>query len=198
MQFSAGNLHSRKFSSNALGSVWLNAVLALSLLALLINTFVLLHRINVLNGDVAHLALSKAPPVGGTVPWISGHDLGGNPLRINYLQQSDPTLLLVFSTHCNYCVDNWPYWHRLLSDLPRVHVVFADIDGASDLAYFQQNGVQSPTVIDLDPAMKPAYNLMVTPTTVAIGPHGAVLASWPGILTEGVVHQIEQAVRSKN
>lgn len=176
----------------------LNAALLVTVLGLLLNNLVLLHRIRNLNEHVAQLAVSRAPAVGSALPWLSGYDLSNHPLRIDCSRESHAILLLAFSRSCKYCAENWPYWHRLLRDLPGVRMVFADLQGDSDLAYFQQNTTPAPTVIKLDPEMKLAYNLMASPTTVVIGPKGSVLVSWSGVLDDDVVRQIEHAIQTAN
>lgn len=138
--------------------------------------------------------------VGVTLPPLTGTDLSGKEVIVNYGQDRRKTLLLSFAPDCDGCEANMPNWLALLNGVDgssvRVFAVALIPGGVEE--YVKKHSLTSITVIeDVARESRVAYNLTTTPQTILIDPEGRVERIWTGILQGNKQAEVEQLLNVK-
>lgn len=130
----------------------------------------------------AKLASLEVKP-GTVLPPIQGTDAEGRKLTVAWDGRRD-SLLMIFSTMCPFCEENWPNWVSLTqkADLRRVNTVLVDLFGNATEGFLQVHGVSKLPLVHVDPAFVVSYNVRFVPETVLVGPDGRVIQVWAGVL----------------
>jgi hypothetical protein len=141
-------------------------------------------------------ALEASP--GSLVPALRGRTLDGTDVSFNWNADRD-TILLVFSTTCPFCDDNWPKWLSLLRriDRNRVKPILVDLSGSADTKYLPLRLTQGlPLISKVDPSVIVPYKLRLVPQTILIGGDAHVIKVWTGVLEpkeeEDILRRYEQ------
>jgi hypothetical protein len=143
-------------------------------------------------------SISEVPP-GTVVPALIGRNADGDPANIAYAQDRRRTLLLVFSSSCPVCEENWPTWRAMLEgiDEEEVRVVALDLPSRAPSDYLKRHGLRKNWVIrNVDQKIVAAYRLNLVPQTIIIGPGGRVQATWTGLLSRTHVEQVNNLLTS--
>ena len=122
---------------------------------------------------------------GTIVPAISGLDLNGNKISLNYQDDPRKAIMLVFSPRCAYCTENMPNWQSIAQSIDpklyRVMAVSVTSDGVKE--YVAKNGFPNvPIIADVEPRSRVAYEMNVTPQTILIDSQGRVEKIWVGLI----------------
>src|SRR5689334_2140778 len=93
-------------------------------LILLVLTLVTLNAILVIQNrklrDVGTISTRSIVLKEGTdVPALSGLDLDGKKITLNYQNDARKAVMLIFSPRCTYCIDNMPNWQSIAQHLDR-------------------------------------------------------------------------------
>lgn len=123
-------------------------------------------------------------PVGTRVPELRGLDTKAQVVAVTPAGNRQ-TLLLVFSTSCPFCRQNWPTWERIFKgvDPDAVNVVLVDLSSSADEAFLRAHRADGLTMISkIDPAMIDPYRLGSVPQTILIGKDARVQKEWTGVL----------------
>lgn len=96
---------------------------------------------------------------------------------------ADPrsTLILVFSSMCPVCEENWPAWRQILArvDTGRVRIAAVDLLSGAPDAYLSRHGIKPDWVIrNVEAASLTSYKFSLTPQTLGrrfAGPSGTRL-----------------------
>jgi hypothetical protein len=134
---------------------------------------------------------------GTSLPPLEGLDSNGDRRSFNYGQDARKTVLLVLSPRCRACEDNMPNWEAIINGLDqrsfRLAAVSLQSEGFKEYAI--RHGInQLPTLTDIDPKYRVAYNLALTPQTILIDADGKVEKVWTGRLREGDKQDVELAL----
>lgn len=122
---------------------------------------------------------------GTQLPAVTGVDLNGKPLTLEYGQDSRRTLLLVFSPACRFCKENMPNWEAIMGSVDKNSFRIAGIslmeNGLKE--YLAQYGINDlPIVAEMDPKARAAYNLVLSPQTILIDSEGKAEKVWTGVI----------------
>lgn len=162
---------------------------------LLAGDLLLLRR----NGELRQaLKQNLALTAGERVPSLHGLDQQHRPIDLSFGKGRRPTLLLAFSTDCDFCEENWPAWKKLLLIARKrdIRVVAVDLGRPPSAGYILEHSlVGSPLMAEVDPASVQSYRLRMAPTTMLIGPSGTVLGIWVGVLREGSLKEATALLR---
>jgi peroxiredoxin len=152
---------------------------------LLTGDLLLLRR----NGELRQaLEQNLALTAGERVPSLYGLDQQRRPVDLSFGKGRRPTLLLAFSTDCDFCEENWPAWEKLMQIAKKrdIRVVAVDLGRPPSADYVLQHSlVGTRLMAEVDPASVQSYRLRMAPTTMLISPGGTVLGIWVGVLREG-------------
>ena len=124
------------------------------------------------------LALVK----GQKAPEFTAWKLNGGKVMIEY---DKPTLLFIFTTQCDACIDNLYNWRQIAdgyknSNLNIVGVSLDDLQETDEFVFF--NEITFPVYIHPDSIFQREFNIRATPQTIAVDKRGKVRKSWPGLL----------------
>jgi len=140
---------------------------------------------------------SLGPTIGATVPGLTGLDVSGAPLRVDFNKVSKKTILLVFSTDCPMCKLNWPAWRMLDGSVDKnsyrlvyVNAFFAAAPGylskqsqiTADYLRRYQVGQPALVLTQADPGALNRYNIRLVPETILIDASGKIEKAWLGLL----------------
>ena len=127
---------------------------------------------------------------------LRGVDLAGHPLTLPNTNKR--TLLLVFSTSCEYCEANWPNWRRLIREKPGgLDVALIDVSSTVNSGYLARHGVLGyPVMRATEPQTVVLYRLGPTPQTVLIEPGGVIGGVWTGGLRGRGMKEVEAGIRA--
>jgi peroxiredoxin len=122
---------------------------------------------------------------GTIVPAISGLDLNGNKISLNYQDDPRKAIMLVFSPRCAYCTENMPNWQTIAQSIDqkqyRIMAVSTTRDGVNE--YVAKNGFPDvPIIADVEPKSRVTYDMNVTPQTILIDSQGRVEKIWVGLI----------------
>ena len=143
-------------------------------------------------------ARSLEPPRGFVMPPLQGVDFHGQIIRVPFDQDGRPTLLFVFSTTCRLCELNWPAWQSLkkLHEAGLARIVYANISSPLTEDYLRRYDLDKASVFaELDPRVMTLANILVTPQTILLSPHGEVENVWSGVLTPEQLSEINNQSR---
>jgi len=172
-------------------------VLILALLAL--NVSLVIQNRN-LRSDGTAGRRSVALKAGTIVPALSGLDLDGNKITLDYQNDPRKAVMLVFSPRCGYCTDNMPNWQAIAQSLDRklfrIMAVSTTNEGVKE--YITQHTLRDvPVIADVDPKNRVSYEMNVTPQTILIDSQGRVEKVWTGVLRSDERTEVERALGLK-
>lgn len=158
-------------------------------LALAVSCFALVRQNRSLR---ERLRLDSSVQRGERFAAISGHKPGGGAFSWRFAMTGRPTLVLVFSPTCGYCLKNSQSWRALVAESRRTNVALLGVDLMNRLPprYLSEIGIAGATVLVPDAETVVAYSFGLTPQTILISPSGTVEGAWTGALTRGEVRQI--------
>jgi hypothetical protein len=135
--------------------------------------------------------------IGQKVPPLKGRTAQGDAVALEYGDDARDTLILVYSPHCGFCTENLPNWKAIAKSVDhslfRVAAVSIVAEGAAE--YLSANGLTvNPTITEVDPKTRAAYEMNVTPMTILVGPDGRVKDVWSGVLGADDRQQIRDSV----
>jgi hypothetical protein len=134
---------------------------------------------------------------GTALPPLEGFDSDGQKHSINYGQDSRKTVLLVLSPRCHACEENRPNWEAIISGFDRRSFRLATVSLQSEGAreYVRQPEMDKvPVLTKIDPRLKVAYNLALTPQIILIDRGGKVEKVWTGVLKSEDKRDVELAL----
>jgi peroxiredoxin len=162
---------------------------AILLMVLILTLLVLNVSLIIQNRNLRSLtAVTKRSMVlkeGTIVPALSGLDLNGNKISLNYQDDPRKAIMLVFSPRCAYCTENMPNWQALAQSIDpklyRIMAVSVTSDGVKE--YVAKNGFPNvPIIADVEPRSRVTYEMNVTPQTILIDSQGRVEKIWVGLI----------------
>ncbi len=132
---------------------------------------------------------------GTIVPALSGLDLNGNKISLNYQDDPRKAIMLVFSPRCAYCTENMPNWQAIAQSIDpkryRIMAVSVTRDGVKE--YVGKNGFPDvPIIADVDPKSRVTYEMNVTPQTILIDQQGRVEKIWVGLIQPDERTEVKQ------
>jgi hypothetical protein len=131
------------------------------------------------------------------LPALSGNDIHGDRISIDYGQDPRKTLLLVMSPTCSACDENMANWEEIVAKIDRnsYRVVVTSLTSsglAEHLSPYSLPGV--PVLAELDANSKREYGLALTPQTALISPEGRVENVWTGVLHTREMREVGAAL----
>ena len=171
-------------------------LVVLTLLAL--NVSLVIQNRNLRSGDI--LTRSVALKEGTVVPALSGLDLNGNKITLDYQNDPRKAVMLVFSPRCSYCVDNMPNWQSIAQGLDRTQyrilAVSITTSGLKDyVAQYSLGDV--PLIAEVEPKSRVSYEMNVTPQTILIDSNGKVEKIWNGVIQDADRTDVERSLGLK-
>jgi hypothetical protein len=154
---------------------------------------------NALTEQLNSLEVSSAPSVGSHLSSLRGLGLDGRELSLDFTHRSKPTLLLLLSPHCRFCVKQFPDWDTLAKAEGPANVVYADLSGAMDSKYVSEKHIDPASkTISLSPDEGIMRGFHGTPTTILIDPSGKVTEAWAGVMNQASFNEVMQQIQSSN
>jgi peroxiredoxin len=143
----------------------------------------------------ARLQGSAGPPPlspGSLVPPLTGKDVNGAPMTIEYSRAPQGTLVYSFAVNCGWCKKNLNNIKALTAAISPAYRVVGLANGPGALKpYLQQNQISFPVMTDASKVTVSAYKLRGTPQTFLISPTGKVLRVWTGAYGGSLKTEIE-------
>lgn len=111
--------------------------------------------------------------------------LDGNEETINLSDGKYKTLLLVFNTSCQYCVQQYPYWKGLVENLDptlwRILAVTSEEDYDKIKTHLEEHKLNSVKVASVSREEMQRSRMVFTPMSLVIGTDGEVKKVWAGL-----------------
>jgi hypothetical protein len=164
---------------------------------LLVINLSLVRQNKSLKGSVDKRERSMEIQPGTQLPAMTGIDLNGNRLTMEYGQDPRKTLLLVFSPACRFCKENMPNWEAIMGSVDknsyRITAVSLMENGLKE--YLSEYGFTDlPVVAEMDPEVRVGYNLVVSPQTILIDAEGRAERVWTGLIEGEKRAELERAL----
>ncbi|MDH3283710.1 MAG: TlpA family protein disulfide reductase [Acidobacteriota bacterium] len=118
--------------------------------------------------------------------------LDGSPATVSYDDLNEDTILLVFSPSCPACNENMANWQKLEDRYPSEdkRLFYVSTAGADEtLEFVAAYGIAAPVLLPDDFTMT-EYKITHIPTTLVVGPGGAVKEVIVGVLSEKAVAEL--------
>ena len=134
---------------------------------------------------------------GAQLPAIEGMDAEGKRLKVEYGRDARKTLLMVFSPGCRFCGENMRNWEAIANgvDNESYRVIGVSLLAAGTQEYLSRHpGFDRPVIAELDPQIRLAYNLVLSPQTILIDSAGKAEKVWSGLIREGQKRDVEQTL----
>jgi hypothetical protein len=134
---------------------------------------------------------------GRVLPPLTGRNLEGKPVSFAYGVDNRSTLILVFSSMCPVCEENWPAWSRILArvDTGRVRIAAVDLLSGAPDSYLSRHGIKVDWVIrNVEAASLTSYKFSLTPQTLVVDSRGRVEHVWTGPLSVADLITIETSL----
>jgi thiol-disulfide isomerase/thioredoxin len=119
--------------------------------------------------------------VGLHVPALTGYNIDGQRVVVDYASETRRTVLFVVSPDCPACDESWPYWVELLSELDARRVRVVTVNISSQLTREQKREYarahdfgKSIFVSAPDAESRMAYRLVLTPQLLVVDQRGVV------------------------
>lgn len=119
---------------------------------------------------------------------LTFRSLDGVDEKINLATGHSKTLLLVFSSSCQYCVQQYPYWKETIDSLDsgwRVLAVSSEDDLEKLKAHVDEQKIESIKVGTISVDDMSRARMSFTPMTIALDSKGEVVKVWAGLWTKG-------------
>ena len=144
--------------------------------------------------------VSQAAPngrVGGKAPALSGENLEGSPLKVDFHQAK--TVLVFWAAWCGPCRDEQPGLNTLAARYASSNIRFygvdmLDHDRALAKAFVREFNVSYPSLYDASGAVAAAYEVDSPPSFVLVDQRGIVVGRYPG---EASAAQIQSLIDQK-
>lgn len=111
--------------------------------------------------------------------------LDGNEETINLSDGKHKTLLLVFNTSCQYCVQQYPYWKGLIENLDpafwRILAVTSEENYDKIKMHLEEHKLNSIKVISISREEMQKSRMGYTPMTLVVDTDGEVKKVWAGL-----------------
>ena len=138
---------------------------------------------------------------GNVVPSLSGIDLNGNKVTLDYGNDNRKALVLIFSPRCAFCTKNMPNWQAIAQGLDRKSYRIVAVSTLSDgvKEYMSQHELTDvPIIAEVDPKSRVSYEMTVTPQMILIDSDGKVERVWTGFIQQADErNEIERALGLK-
>lgn len=123
---------------------------------------------------------------------MSGHKPGGGAFSWRFATTGKPTLVLVFSPTCGYCLENSQSWRTLVAESRKANVAVLGVDLVDRVPphYLSEIGLRGAAVLVPDVETVVAYRFRLTPQTILLSSSGAVEGVWSGVLSGRRVQRI--------
>lgn len=112
-------------------------------------------------------------------------ELNGNEETINLSDGKHKTLLLVFNTSCQYCLQQYPYWKELIENLDptlwRILAVTSEENYDKIKTHLEEHKLNSVKVASISREEMQKSRMMYTPMTLVVGTDGEVKKVWAGL-----------------
>jgi hypothetical protein len=174
-------------------------VFALSILSALL--ICLNVALVVQNGRLKAIAKAPSPvivpQVGTKFPKLDGAALDGSRLILPFGTDNRKTLLLIFSTTCRVCDQNWSAWQSVVRSIVGrpYRVVYANIHSLLTYPYVVRHNFTDGIVFaEIDPRISIELHLEVTPLSILLAPDGTVEKVWPGLLEGGDLAEVTRVL----
>ncbi len=135
--------------------------------------------------------------VGTRAPQIFGLDDRGNKVLVDFGSGAKKTVLLIFSTTCGVCDQNWPTWQQMMRDADKNSVRFVSITLFPTIPqeYIDRHRLHDfPLITELDPQNIIDYHFELVPQTVIIGSTGTIAGVWTGLLKRERLSEVRRAL----
>lgn len=117
---------------------------------------------------------------------IKGWD--GNEENIDFSDSSPKTLLLVFNTSCEYCVQEYSHWKELVGNLDKDHWRVFAVTSEDDLdkikKHAEEHKIDNVKFGSISGEDMGRARMRYTPMTLAVSETGEVEKVWPGLWTK--------------
>jgi peroxiredoxin len=147
-------------------------------------------------GDPRTIVLNE----GKLVPSLSGVDINGNRLTLDYGNDHRRAVVLVFSPHCSFCTKNMPNWTAIAQGLDRkaYRIIAVSILSEGIKEYVAQHELKDvPIIAEVDPKSRVSYEMTVTPQTILIDYDGKVEKVWTGFIQANERNEVERTLGIK-
>jgi peroxiredoxin len=130
---------------------------------------------------------------GVTATAFEGTDEHGMPIRIDFVDKTEPTILMIFTTSCPACEGSIPIWKKLAGERHRVRFLGVSLDNPDKtIPFLFRHDPDFSIVLVTDKEFIRSYQIHSVPLTVLVGRDGKIVDSWSGILTDDVISQITE------
>ena len=131
------------------------------------------------------------------LPTLSGSDIHGNRISIDYGRDPRKTLLLVMSTTCRACDENMANWKEIVAKIDKssYRVVVTSLSSSALVQHLSPLSLPDvPVLAELDANSKREYGLAITPQTALISSEGRVENVWTGVLRTREMREVDAAL----
>lgn len=119
---------------------------------------------------------------------VPSSSVSGENAPITFGADGKETVLLVFNTNCEYCLQQYPYWKQLVGSLDRnkwnIIAVTTQSDSNLIRTHLEENELAGIDVRLLSTEEIVKARLAYTPMTVLVDSGGVVRNVWPGLWAE--------------
>lgn len=161
-------------------------VLATLGIAMFVVNLALIRKNRELRGQLDAKFDSLEAKPGTLLSPIEGTDAAGKKVTVNW-DSKKYSLVMIFTTICGYCEQNWPNWVSLIekTNRERVNVILVDLSGEATNGFLHARGVNGTPLVHVDPAFIITYHVRFVPDSILVGPDGRVVKTWFGVLKQG-------------
>lgn len=111
--------------------------------------------------------------------------MDGSEENIDFLDSKFQTLLLIFNTSCDYCVQQYPYWKELVGNIDygrwRVIAITSENDYDKIKKHLEEHKLSNIKTVTMPLEDMRKARLLYTPMTVAVYTDGEVKKVWAGL-----------------
>lgn len=122
---------------------------------------------------------------GYTFSTLKIKQLDGLEEEVNLADGEHNTLLLVFKTTCQYCIQQYPYWNQLTGNLDKSRWRVLAVTSESDLDKIKNHLIEHNLTNIRAGAISPQVvtdtRMLLTPMTLVLDPAGNVKKVWAGL-----------------
>lgn len=112
-------------------------------------------------------------------------DLNGNETKIDFLVDTNKTILLFFDSKCGFCMKQMPYWKNLVSNASHqnyaVIAITTETNVKAIIDFTKKYGIENWKVLIVNSEQAQRSKLLATPVTLVINNKGVVEKAWTGL-----------------